>query len=182
MRSDKLIAALASTLVSVGLFGCAPGGPKGRDLPAEAAPAFFQSHRAALEAIVALVDVCRPVGKDGDNVVWREQDPTSLHCARGNDEAIRDLQARLAALDAVAVSYYAADASKTHAALAPLRDVNIVLSTSGLGVSGSMTDVSYSAAPRTVPMTVERRHDGSVLSTEKALTTAPFHWFWRRTS
>lgn len=161
--------------------GCLPGGPQGRDITADEAPAFFQQNSAALQDIVALVNACRPIARGGDNVVWLDADIASLHCAKGDDKPIVKMLARLKALNAVAVSYYAADASLAHKPLAPLRNVDIIMFASGLGVSGSMTQVSYSAEPQTAPVMEERREDGSLLRREQALTAAPFHWFWEHT-
>jgi hypothetical protein len=182
MRIAANLKASSPVVVSGVLAACLPGGEKGQDLTAAQAPAFFRANGDTMRTIVALVDECRPVAKGGDNTVWRDAEASSLRCATGKDASIAKLLAQLKSSDAAAVAYYAADGSGSHEPLKPLKSVSIIMATSGLGVSGSMTQISYSVEPRIAPVAEERREDGSLLRQERALTTSPFHWFWEQTN
>ena len=164
---------VAALLATAALVGCAPGAPEGRDLTAAQASAYFVAHRDRLETLVRLLDACRPVDASGAADIRRD-DGGATRCATADQTNLARIRAWLKREDFVAASYYTADRRP----MSPIAGVQIMTQTAGLGVSGAMTSLTYSTTPRADPNSVDRREDGSLIAETRALTPAPFQWFW----
>lgn len=156
------------------LAGCAPAGSKGRDLTFAQASDYFAARQDRLAALVALLDACRPVDATGYADVWRDGTAGAKRCAKGDQAVLGEIKTWLATEDFVAAGFYTADRHP----MSLVAGVEIITHAQGLGVSGTLTKFSYSATPEPGPVRIERRQDGSVISETRALTPAPFHWFW----
>lgn len=178
MTCRRSVLVLLAPLVS----GCLFGGPKGEEISAREAPAYFATKREGLERVVALVDACRPDRDDGYNRVWADgSSPEGLRCLReGGDLPM--LVAELNRHGFVGVDYSAGEWGKARDPLEPLGTVSVNVYSAGLGVSGVSIDFVHFAQPNNEPVATERREDGSILHESRAVTAAPYHWFWERTT
>jgi len=162
----------ALLLATLSLTGCLPGRPQGRDLNFSEASRYFAAHRPDLEALVALVEACRPI-EGGDTTVWRDGSGAK-RCAKGDPYNLERVRAWLKAKDFVAAGYYTTNRDP----LGPLAGIEVVVHTSGLGASGTMTKLSYAADEKPIALGVDRREDGSVIGETRGLGPQPFRWFW----
>ena len=178
MTCRRIVLVLLAPLVS----GCLFGDPKGEEISAREAPAYFAAKRAGLERVVALVDACRPGRAGGYTVVWADgSNPEGLRCLReGGDLPM--LVTELNRHGFVRVEYYARDRGETYDPLGPLGTVGVNVYSAGLSVSGVSIDFVHFTQPNTEPVATERREDGSILHESRAVTAAPYHWFWERTT
>jgi hypothetical protein len=138
----------------------------GRAVGRENAVAYFETHRAALERVVAEVERCQPA-------TGRIRAIEHVQCSNSNANAA-DLFAAISAADAIWVypSYRRPDDEPV-----TLSSVRIGVYAIGFSFAGEIEEFIYRTEPA-AHAEYERNDDGIAITQKQPLTEAPHHWYW----
>lgn len=169
-RYVPVVIVLAATLL---MSACST---EGEELTFEEAQSYFAGHESDLRRLIAALDACLPArAGTGYNRVWADGESSEgLKCTRGNPSGLQVILRGLNDANILAVSYSLGEGPSDS-----IETASFLLRRSGLGVSGSSTNVEYYTDPQPLGVLIEGGEDHGFSGERRALTAAPFHWFWQ---